>query len=106
MRDVIFRYAKLLGTDLRGARACHLYAATCTTGNTLVDVDTAVTLLHGMGVRRYRLWGRSPRFLAAKEAGTQTMGRVPTKAVFSSSRRSFPHRNHRWPCSRRSARGT
>jgi fluoroquinolone resistance protein len=51
LQDATIRHAKLLGTDLRGTRGCHFDATTCATGKTLVDVDTAVTLLHALGVR-------------------------------------------------------
>ncbi len=51
LTDADIRHADLRGTDLRDTRGCSFHVGSCKLGKTMVDVDTAVLLLHSLGVR-------------------------------------------------------
>jgi len=47
----VLRHADLRHADLRDTRGCRFDPHSCTTSGTLVEVDTALDLLRGLGVR-------------------------------------------------------
>ena len=51
LSGAVIRHAALRHTDLRGTRGCRFDPHSCTTSGTLVDVDTALDMLRGLGVR-------------------------------------------------------